>query len=812
LLVAMTAAALAGTPGTASAAPPTAADAVPDGGTGVVSIADARARAGFGSGTNEVNARAATTAAAAAGSGGSAFTSMSPTRVLDTRNSGGALGPGSIRTVDLSSRVPANATAVVLNVTGVSPTLSTVITVWPAGEDRPEASTLNLRAGEIRANAATVALGPERTLAFRNNSGNTHIVADLAGYYAPDAAARFTSMSPTRVLDTRNSGGSLGPGSTRTIDLSSRVPTTATAVTFNLTGASATRSTFVTAYPSGQARPVASSLNVVPGQVTPNLVTVALGADRRVTLHNNAGSTHLVADLSGYYATDQGHAFYQMSPLRWFDTRYTEPLTPGDTWWFGFADIMPNSASSVVFNMTGTAPTASTYVTAWPADAPRPTASNLNLVRGQTAANMATVAFGPDKRLDLRNNAGYVHVIIDVAGYFAPPPVACAANCVHSWGANDYAQLGVGTMGGYSGEPGRVDGNSSFTAVAGGIVNGYGLRGDGSVWTWGTNGASGLANGKDYGVAVKPVRISGLTNVSQIAIGAYNGYAIDGNDKAWAWGYAGDGELGNGSVTQVNTPVPVALPNDVRQIAAGHLTTFALRSNGTVWVWGANGGSFGNGTYGTGCDTTPVGAGCRASTPIQVPGLTGVVSIATSYNAAFAVKSDGTVWAWGWNAEGELGIGTAGGPACYANPLRTGCMALSPVQIPGLTGVSKIVTGGTSATYALMADGTVMSWGYNAAGQLGNGTTGGECPDETTPNCVQTTPGPVTGLTDVVDVAAGGGFAMARRTDGTLWTWGQNSQGQLGGQWSPQDVPTQVPGVNGVTAVGTGLTTAYAIY
>jgi alpha-tubulin suppressor-like RCC1 family protein len=473
---------------------------------------------------------------------------------------------------------------------------------------------------------------------------------------------------------------------------------------------------------------------------------------------------------------------------------------------------VPASASSLVFNLTGTAPTASTYVTAWPSDTAQPTASNLNLVRGQTAANMATVAFGTQKRLDIFNNAGSVHVIIDVAGYFAPPPVVCAANCVHSWGANNHAQLGVGTLGGYSGEPGRVDGNSQFTSVAGGIGNGYGLRADGTVWAWGTNGASGLANGVGYGVAVKPVRINGLANVRQIAIGAYNGYALDQDNRAWSWGYAGDGELGNGSVTQVNTPVPVALPNDVQQIAAGHLTTFALRSNGTVWVWGANGGSFGNGTYGTGCDTTPVGPGCRAATPIQVPGLTGVVSIAASYNAAFAVKSDGSVWAWGFNAEGELGIGTAGGPGCYANPLRTDCMALSPVRIPGLAGVSKIVTGGTSATYALMTDGTVQSWGYNAAGQLGNGTTGGECADETVPNCVRTTPGPVTGLTDVVDVAAGGSFAMARRADGTLWTWGQNSQGQLGGTWSPRDVPTQVPGVSSVTALGTGLTTAYAIY
>jgi alpha-tubulin suppressor-like RCC1 family protein len=206
-----------------------------------------------------------------------------------------------------------------------------------------------------------------------------------------------------------------------------------------------------------------------------------------------------------------------------------------------------------------------------------------------------------------------------------------------------------------------------------------------------------------------------------------------------------------------------------------------------------------------------VGPGCRAVTPVQVPGLTGVVSVGSTYNAAFALKSDGTAWTWGFNAEGELGIGTAGGPACYDNPLGTNCVKLSPFKIPGLTGVAEIVDGGTAQTYALMLDGSVLSWGFNAAGQLGNGTTGGDCVDETRPNCVQPSPAPVGGLSEVVDVAAGGAFGMALRTDGTVSTWGQNSEGQLGGDWFPQDSPAQVPGLTGAKTVGAGLTTAYTV-
>ncbi|MGB3439938.1 MAG: hypothetical protein WBA97_14420 [Actinophytocola sp.] len=812
LLVCVVAAALLGAQGTTAVAAQERVDLGGAAARGVapVGFEDARRTpVTDGAPATRPGARTAATQATAVDGSGSVYVPMTPVRVLDTR-AGAPLGPGAFTLLPLTHHVPAGTTAVVLNVTGVSPTQGTFVTVWPAGTDRPEVSNLNLRARETRANAATVALnGPVRDLYVYNNSGSTNVVVDLAGYYTAGTGSKFTARSPLRVLDTRGAGGALGAGATRVLDLSSRVPATATAVTFNLTGASATATTFVTAWPAGAARPTASTLNLVPGQVTPNQVTVSLSADRKVALYNHAGSTHLVADLAGYYATDRGDPYYQLAPVRVVDSRYGDPLPAVSNGTIALDTDLPASASAVTFNLTGTAPSASTYLTAYPTASARPNASNLNLVPGQTAANLVTVALG-NRSVDVFNLAGSTHFLMDLAGYFAPAPAACATGCVHSWADNADAQLGVGTTGGFSTVPGRVDGLSGVKAVTGSFINGYALRGNGEVWAWGSNDLGGLGNGRAYGLNPAPGRVGALTAVTQIAAGVYNGYALRGNGEVWAWGYNGDGSLGDGTVSPRYSPVRVNTPSGITQVAAGYTTAYALRSDGTVWAWGANGSSLGNGMYGTGCDTTPVGPGCRAVTPIQVPGLTGVASIAATRNAAFAVKSDGTVWTWGFNAHAELGIGTVGGPACFDNPSGQDCTVLAPVQIPGLTGVAEVASGSIRTTYAIRTDGTVLSWGWNGEGQLGNGTDPAECLDPATPDCVGTTPGPVSLLTGVTEVAGGAGYVLAVRSDGVAYGWGKSPQGQVG-HVEVSAVPAAVTGQTGVTAVGSGGGTSYLV-
>jgi GH25 family lysozyme M1 (1,4-beta-N-acetylmuramidase) len=358
----------------------------------------------------------------------SGYTATSPVRVLDTRTTS-ALGSGGVVTVDLSGQLPATATAAVLNVTGIA-TGGTFVTVWPTGRPRPNASNLNLVAGDVRPNLVTVQVGADRKVSLYNNAGSTHLLADLAGYYATDATGRYTARSPQRVLDTRGGTGPLGPQGTTTVNLSAQVPAGATAVTLNLTGVGATQGTFVSAWPTGQARPNVSSLNLNNADATPNLVTVKLGTNRSVDLFNNAGSVDLIADLAGYYSPDEGSKFVAVSPQRLIDTRgggvsWQAVSGGGNALALSMQGPVPSNATSAILNVTGIAPTTATFVAVYPRSGttpPRPAASNLNLVAGQTVANLVSVATGTNTDVWLFNNAGGINLIADLAGYFVPMP------------------------------------------------------------------------------------------------------------------------------------------------------------------------------------------------------------------------------------------------------------------------------------------------------------------------------------------------------------------------------------------------------
>lgn len=368
---------------------------------------------------------------------GSRFTALAPRRLLDTRDGTGAstgrVGAGGVVRLAVtggSTGVPSDATAVVLNVTGVAATASTDVRVYPAGSGRvPTVSNLNLTAGQTRANLVTVAIGPDGAVLLRNNSGNVHLLADLAGFYSPAASSTYFPLDPRRLLDTRSGGGPVGAGRVRDLRVagSADVPPDAVAVVLSVTAVGATRSSDVRVYPTpagSSAVPLVSTLNVVPGGPVPNLVIVAVGDNGSVRLRNNSGSVHLLADVAGYYApSSAGALFRPLDPSRVLDTR-PQRLGAGQVLDLNASGAVPAGATALALNITGVGASASTDVRLYPtplasADGP-PAVSILNLVPGQTAADAAIVRTGNGGSVRLYNNAGSVALLADVAGWFGP--------------------------------------------------------------------------------------------------------------------------------------------------------------------------------------------------------------------------------------------------------------------------------------------------------------------------------------------------------------------------------------------------------
>ena len=248
---------------------------------------------------------------------------------------------------------------------------------------------------------------------------------------------------------------------------------------------------------------------------------------------------------------------------------------------------------------------------------------------------------------------------------------ASPAGTIWAWGYNAYGELGNGTYGEGSDTPMQVSLPSlpsgvTITNIAAGGEQSLALASNGTVWAWGYNGEGELGNGTYGDGSDTPVQVSlpslpsGVT-ITNIATGGWNSLALASNGTVWAWGYNEDGELGNGTTLKSNIPVQVNLPSGVTMtnIAAGDEHSLALASNGTVWAWGDNIlGQLGNGTYGDGSDT-PV----QVSLPSLPSGVT-ITNIAAGGDQSLALASNGRVWAWGDNSLGQLGNGTDGG---YSN-------------------------------------------------------------------------------------------------------------------------------------------------
>jgi len=334
------------------------------------------------------------------------------------------------------SGVPASADAVVLNVTVTETTASSFLTIWPAGQTRPTVSSLNWTQGRTIPNAVTVKLGAGGKISIFNLFGKVDVIADVAGYYDSISVDGFTSLPPTRVLDSRvatNVGDYASPwmtGTTRDVAVGGRggVPEGADAVVLNVTATDTTGSSFLTVWPAGEpTRPTASSLNWRPGRTIPNAVTVKLGAGGKISIFNLSGKVDVVIDVAGYYQAGTGNGFHPVDPVRVLDSRPDTQVGPySSPWAFGTTrDVtvgglltVPIGADAAVLNVTATDTTGSSFLTVWPAGQPRPTASSLNWTPGVTIPNAVTGKLGTAGKISVYNLSGTVDVVVDVSGWF----------------------------------------------------------------------------------------------------------------------------------------------------------------------------------------------------------------------------------------------------------------------------------------------------------------------------------------------------------------------------------------------------------
>jgi hypothetical protein len=414
---------------------------------------------GLGTGTSAV-APASSVAAVAIGApapaatsvpaGASRFVPLSPRRILDTRIGLGGfrrLGAGRQITLQVTGRagVPAGAAAVAFNLTAVAASGAGYFTVWPAGSSRPVVSNLNVTGpGQVVANSVVVALPGSGRVSLFSQSG-ADLVADVSGYFVRASSAtagRLVSRSPVRLLDTRTGNGAPRRfiGARRSIDLQvtgrGGVPSRGvSAVALTVTATNAAGAGYVTVWPAGAPRPLASALNLPgAGATVPNLVIVPLGVGGRVRLFTYAGA-HLLADVAGW-VTGPGSArttaglFVPKAPARIVDTRLGRgghrllAKIDASVAVGGVGGVPTTNVAAALVNLTVTNTSAAGFVTIWPARTLRPTASNVNMTGpGQTVASAAVANLGQGGRANVFAWAD-ADLVVDVGGYFlgAPTP------------------------------------------------------------------------------------------------------------------------------------------------------------------------------------------------------------------------------------------------------------------------------------------------------------------------------------------------------------------------------------------------------
>ena len=347
---------------------------------------------------------------------------------------------------------------------------------------------------------------------------------------------------------------------------------------------------------------------------------------------------------------------------------------------------------------------------------------------------------------------------------------------VRCWGYNFYGQLGNGTIVDSS-TPVQVSGISNARAVDAGLHHTVALLADGAISTWGRNDFGQLGNGSTGGYSATPGAVVGLPLDSgtglplraiAIAVGDKHTVALLENGTVWSWGWNAKGQLGNDSTVDSPLPVQVVNISTATTLTARFRNACVILSDETIRCWGENEG----GQLGDGNDTL------YSAIPVQVQGISTAIAIDSGDHHTLAVLDGGEMRAWGRNFEGQLGHGDN-----TDHPL--------PVAVLGIS-TATATTGGDIHSGALLADHTIKCWGRNPAGALGNGVP--------LPGMNSNVPVDVVNISTATAVVAGGLCTHALLADGSVWSWGENELGQLGNGAPPTDssFPVLVSGIFGL--------------
>ncbi|MFI5117261.1 MAG: YncE family protein [Terriglobales bacterium] len=370
------------------------------------------------------------------------FVPVTPCRLVDTRPGQGGNGPipaGTSEDFPIPQlggcNIPDTAAAYSLNVSVVPASILGYLTIWPTGERQPLVATLNSLDGRIKADAAIVPAGYQGAVSIYVTN-TTNVILDINGYFAPVSGSTlaFYPLTPCRVADTRNSSYPQGLGPPFLTGHTERdfpilnattcnIPSSAEAYSLNFSVVPHGGLGYLTVWPTGQTRPLVSTLNDVPGTIIANAAIVPAGTGGDISLYPS-NDTDVVIDINGYFALagTGGLSLYPVAPCRVIDTRQLGPpfsgtLTPP-------VDVVDSpceplaAAQAYVFNATVVPTGALGYLTLWPDGATKPLVSTLNALDGSITNNMAIVP-STNGKVDAYAS-GITQLILDISSYFAP--------------------------------------------------------------------------------------------------------------------------------------------------------------------------------------------------------------------------------------------------------------------------------------------------------------------------------------------------------------------------------------------------------